>query len=99
MKYLVMKVVPSEKADKLRVKRASRFLWVDERGVLWTKHPETGVECYIPPICEREDLIKEALKAMGFPNSNQLAETLRAQVFWEEMLADCIAISKTCLPR
>ena len=42
------------------------------------KHPETGVECYIPPICEREDLIKEALKAMGFPNGNQLAETLRA---------------------
>ena len=78
MKYLVMKVVPSEKVDKLRVKRASRFLWVDERGVLWMKHPETGVERYIPPICEREDLIKEALKAMGFPHGNQLAETLRA---------------------
>ena len=58
MKYLVMKEVPSEKADKLRVKRASRFLRVDERGVLWAKHPETGMECYIPPICEREDLIK-----------------------------------------
>ena len=78
MKYLVMKEVPSEKAEELSVKRASRFLRVDERGVLWAKHPETGVECYILPICEREDLIKEALKAMGFPNGNQLAEALRA---------------------
>ena len=85
MKYLVMKEVLSEKADELRVKRASRFLWVDERGVLWAKHPEMGVERYIPPICELQDLIKEALKAMGFPNSNQLVETLRAQVFWEGM--------------
>ena len=85
MKYLVMKEVPSENVDKLGVKRASRFLWVDERGVLWAKHPETGVERYIPAICEREDLIKEALKAMGFPNGNQLAETLRAQAFWEGM--------------
>ena len=85
MKYLVRREVPSERADKLRVKSALRFLWVDERGVLWAKHPETGVQCYIPPICEREDLIKEALKAMGFPNGNQLAETLRAQVFWEGM--------------
>ena len=58
MKYLVMKEVPSENADKLRVKRALRFLWVDERGVLWAKHPETSMEYYIPPIFEREDLIK-----------------------------------------
>ena len=78
MKYLVMKEVPSEKADELRVKRASKFLHVNKHGVLWAKHPETGVERYIPPICKREDLIKEALKAMGFPNGNQLAETLRA---------------------
>lgn len=85
MKFLVMKEVPPEKADELRVKRASSFLRVDERGVLWARHPDTGVERYIPPICEREDLIKEALKAMGFPNGNQLAETLRAQVYWEGM--------------
>ena len=53
MKYLVMKEVPSEKADKLRVKRALNFLRVDEQGVLWVKHPETGVKRYIPPICAR----------------------------------------------
>ena len=75
--------MPSEKADKLRVKRASKLLHVDKSGVLGVKHPETGVERYIPPICEREDLIKEALKALGFPNGNQLADALRAQVFWE----------------
>ena len=83
MRYLVVGEVPTTKVDELRVKRAARFLRVDERGVLWAKHPKTGVECYIPPICEREDLIKEALKAMGYPNGNQLAESLRAQVFWE----------------
>ena len=70
MKYLVRKEVPPEKGDELRVKRAAKFLRVDERGVLWAKHPGTGVDCYIPPICEREALIKEALKAMGFPNRN-----------------------------
>ena len=60
-------------------------MWVDERGVLWAKHPETGIECYVHPTCEQEDLIKEALRAMGFSNGNQLVETLRAQVFWEGM--------------
>ena len=44
MKYLVLREVPSEKADKLRVKRDAKFLRVDEREVLWVKHPETGVE-------------------------------------------------------
>ena len=39
MKYLAMKEVLSEKAVKLGVKRASKFLWVDECGVLWAKHP------------------------------------------------------------
>ena len=32
MKYLVMKEVPSEKADELRVKKALRFLRVDSVG-------------------------------------------------------------------
>ena len=77
--------MPPEKTDKLRVKRALKFLHVDAHGVLWAKHPETGVERYIPPICEREDLIKEALKVLGFPNGNQLVEALRAQVLLEGM--------------
>ena len=70
VKYLVRTEVPPKITDELRVKRASKFLCVDERGVLWVTHPEMGVEGYIPPICEREDQIKEALKTMGFPNGN-----------------------------
>ena len=70
MKYLVSGEILSERADKLRVKRAANFLYVDEKGVLWAKHPGTEVDCFIPPICEREELIKEAFRAMGLLNCN-----------------------------
>ena len=75
MKFLVRGEVPFKRADKLRVKRAAKFLRVDDRGVLCAKHPGMGVDRYIPPVCKWEDHIKEALKGMGFPNGIKLVET------------------------
>ena len=98
MQHLEKSKLPEDKADALRVRRAAEFLRLDERGKLWAKHPTTQVEQYVPSICERKGLVSSALKALGYPNEQQLAALLRTQVFWEGLQCDCIAINRACCP-
>ena len=68
MKYLVSKVLPPSVEDHRRVKRAARFMYLDAAGKLWVKHPKTGVSLYVPPICKRASIVRDAMKQLGFPN-------------------------------
>ena len=68
MQHLENGKLPEDKAEELRVRRAAKFLRLDERGKLWAKHPTTQVDQYVPLICEWEGLVSGALKALGYPN-------------------------------
>ena len=68
IKYLVDGVLPDDKAEWKRLKRATGCLHVDERGSLWATDEVTQVKRYIPPIADREAIVTDALRAMGFPN-------------------------------
>ena len=68
MKYLVDGVLPGDKAEWKRLKRAAGFLHIDEHGNLWATDAVTQVKCYIPLIADREAIVMDALRTMGFPN-------------------------------
>ena len=68
MKYRVDGVLPGDKAEWKRLKRAAGFLHIDERGNLWATDAVTQVKRYIPPIADREAIVTDALRTMGFPN-------------------------------
>ena len=72
---------------------------LDREGKLWITNPSTGVSLLVPPMYQREGIIKEALKQLGFPNGQQLAAALKSLVFWQGMQQDCIVVSQSCLPR
>ena len=58
---------------------------LDDAGKLWVHHPDMGVSRWILPMHQREGIMKEALKRLGFPNSQSLAAALQGSVFWEGM--------------
>ena len=48
---------------------------------------------------EREEIIRQTLKALGFPHGHQLYEALKPRYFWMGMRKDCICLSTRSKPR
>jgi hypothetical protein len=53
----------------------------------------------IPPIYQRKDIIEEASQQTNMANGNALYEILRMHYYWNNMLADCLAIAASKLPK
>ena len=98
MTYLGGGALPLDRDKKQRVLHAANFVEMRNRRV-WIHNPRTGTKREVPPMHEREEIIRQTLKALGFPHGHQLYEALKPRYFWMGMRKDCICISARSKPR
>lgn len=69
-----------------RVARASAWLaWED--GQLWCTTPGRR---RIPPMAERQDIVREAAHAHGYPGGARLKSLLATRYYWQGLAKDCV---------
>ena len=78
-----------------RCVRAARWLkW--SRGALWVCDDVYG-ERRIPPLWEREALVRYTAMQLGFPHGSRVYCLLRQRYYWANLRRDCIRICATAI--
>lgn len=98
LRYLAVGYRPSDPKEIARVIRASAFLKMDENHRLWAK--SKGIyDREIPPMKHRMKILSEIATALAFPNGKRLYDLVKERYYWDGMMADCLAVCASLIPR
>ena len=97
MTYLGGRALPLDRDERQRVLHAAKFIEMRDRRV-WIHDPRTGTKCEIPPMREREDIVRQALKGLGFPHGHQLYEALNLDIYGWECVKTAYASAREANP-
>ena len=80
--FLARRTLPHDQTMHPRIIRAATKLFCDARGQLWAKDANGHPTRRIPPIGERESIVKEAMANLLYPSGERVYQHLRTRLFW-----------------
>jgi hypothetical protein len=89
LRWLVLKEDPSDPVEKHRVRRASAYYAVDDKGLIWVLGPR-GTWLRVPWLKDRTALVQEVHLEVGLCNGEKLYQFMRTKYFWAGMRNFCL---------
>lgn len=97
MKYLYYGVLPDDVLECERVVSASKWMSVGSKGELFTVNQDGRLR-QVPPISERQGILKEYHLSSGMCSGERLYQIIRQAYYWHGLRGDCNKYVSKCMP-